>query len=57
MTSRQSLALSAVLTDVTDIERLKAFIKIIVSDAGRFGTILTVDRFEGRLTNGIVGSI
>ena len=50
MTSRQSLALSAVVVDVNDTDRLKAFAKTLVNDAGRFGTILTVDRFEGRLT-------
>ena len=50
MTSRQSLALSAVVADVNDTERLKAFAKTVVNDSGRFGTILTVDRFEGRLT-------
>jgi hypothetical protein len=50
MTSRQTFALSAVVTDVHDIERLKAFAKTIVNDAGKFGTILPVDRFEGRLT-------
>ena len=50
MTSRQSLALSAVVADVNDTERLKTFAKTVVNDAGKFGTILTVDRFEGRLT-------
>ena len=50
MTSRQSFALSAVVVDVNDTERLKAFAKTVVNDTGRFGTILTVDRFEGRLT-------
>jgi hypothetical protein len=50
MTSRQSFALSAVVADVHDLERLKAFAKTVVNDADRFGTILTVDRFEGRLT-------
>ena len=50
MTSRQSVALSAVVADVNDTERLKMFAKTIVNDAGRFGTILTVDRFESQLT-------
>jgi hypothetical protein len=38
------------VVDLNDTERLKAFTKIVVNDDGRFGTILTVDRFEGRLT-------
>jgi hypothetical protein len=35
---------------VNDTDRLKAFAKTLVNDTGRFGTIFTVDRFEGRLT-------
>jgi len=50
MTSRQSFALSEVVVDVNDTDRLKAFAKTLVNDAGRFGSILTVDRFQGRLT-------
>jgi hypothetical protein len=50
VTSRQSFALSAVVTDVHDVERLRAFTKIDVNDTGKFGTILTVDRFEGRFS-------
>ena len=50
MTSRQSFALSMVVTDANDTGRLKAFAKTVVNDSGRFGTILTVDRFEDRLT-------
>jgi hypothetical protein len=42
VTSRQSFALSAVVVDVNDTDRLKEFAK-------RFGTILTVDQLEGRL--------
>ena len=50
MPPRQSLALSSVLTNPDSTEALAAFAKTIVNDAGRFGTILTVDRLEGRLT-------
>src|SRR6476646_5683995 len=50
MTSRQSFALSEVVVDVNDTDRLKAFAKTLVNDAGRFGTILSVDRFQRRLT-------
>ena len=35
--------------DPIDTEALKAFAKTIVNDAGRFGTILTVDRIDGEL--------
>jgi hypothetical protein len=38
VTSRQSFALSAVVADVYDTERLKAFAKIDVNDAGKFET-------------------
>jgi hypothetical protein len=50
MTPRQSLALSSVLTNPDNTEGLVSFAKTIVNDAGRFGTILTVDQFEGQLT-------
>jgi len=50
VTSRQSFALFNVLTDANDTEALKAFAKTVVNAAGRFGTILTVDRFDERLT-------
>jgi hypothetical protein len=38
------------VTDVNDTEGLKSFAKTVVNDTGRFGTILTVDRLEDRLT-------
>jgi hypothetical protein len=38
------------VTGVPDSERLTAFSKIDVNDADKFGTIMTVDRFEDRLT-------
>jgi hypothetical protein len=50
VTPRQSFALSHILKDPNDTEALKAFAKTIVNDAGRFGTILTVDRLEDHLT-------
>jgi hypothetical protein len=50
MTPRQSLALSSVLTNPDNTEGLASFAKTIVNDAGRFGTILTVDRFDDHLT-------
>ena len=49
MTKRQALALSDVVKDPKDTEALKAFAKTIVNDAGRFGTILTVDQIDGEL--------
>jgi hypothetical protein len=49
MTKRQALALSDVVKNPNDTEALKAFAKTIVTDAGRFGTILTVDLIDGEL--------
>lgn len=37
------------MKDIDDREPLKAFAKTIVNDAGRFGTILTIDLFNGEL--------
>ena len=50
MTPRQSLALSSVLTNPDNTEGVASFAKTIVNDAGRFGTILTVDQFESQPT-------
>ena len=36
------------MADLDDAERLKAAAKTVVNDTGRFGTILTVERFKGR---------
>ena len=49
MTLRQAFAISNILTDINDTESLKAFAKTIVNDAGRFGTILMADCWEGEL--------
>jgi hypothetical protein len=49
MTKRQELALARVVKDPDDTDALRAFAKTVVNDAGRFGTILTVDMLDGEL--------
>ena len=49
MTKRQSFALCRVLADPRNTEPLRTLAKTIINDAGRFGTILTVDLWKGEL--------
>ncbi len=48
LTKRQARALSSI-RDPNQLEGLDGFAKTVINDVGRFGTILTVDRFEGDL--------
>src|SRR4051812_12525926 len=50
MTARQSFAVLNPISDPHETESLKPFAKTIVMGTDRFGTILTIDQFDDRLT-------
>src|SRR4051812_12616238 len=46
MTTRQAFAIANIVRDPNNTKALEQFAKTIVNAAGRFGTILTVDKVE-----------